>query len=621
MIFRIALLSVLGITSFFSYFGFLNPHPLGLLSAGVVFTLSLSITCIMILLGRTVFTLYLIIYVVFSCLICISNWWYFEYFQAFYNYELIGLGGDIFGALKTLSSFGYKVESVCFVFLACFSAALSIVFYRKSEVPSKELGTGLVLFLASMVFGFVAHTSFSQYIKLNVSILQPSYIHPLHAFFVTDKVNAVVTVDEVSALGVFSSLNTSIENSSSLSFKQSYNVIYIMLESTRASLVGAYGNGDNLTPNIDALSKTLIVSREFYANSNYTIKGELASWCGIFDNNAKPPISKSVDAIKNLRCLPKILAERGYETSYFHGNTSSFNSRKEFLPIVGFEELYFPEDDENSDQLPQIGWGVSDEYMYQFMLDTLRSNNEKPFFAHFMTVSSHYPYGWDWGVSVPLEEHPNPKKASEVYGNYQNAVFYEDYALGKFWEAFKKSTLYDNTIVVITADHGVWVFDDEEKKSLLQKNEEFFRIPLLIYHPDIQGPMELTGAASQIDLPETVLNMLGIQDYDDFFVGKNLFEKVQTPWAIMMKQGDVVVRKNDVICYIEGAACSGIQQDCVAINYGELLPDINKLQRCQRIDGDLLLDDAVITELSADPELMDKAFGLIRYHNKKVFMN
>ena len=264
---------------------------------------------------------------------------------------------------------------------------------------------------------------------------------------------------------------------------------------------------------------------------------------------------------------------------------------------------------------------VSDEYMYQFMLDTLISNNEKPFFAHFMTVSSHYPYGWDWGVSVPLEEHPNPKKASEVYSNYQNAVFYEDYALGKFWEAFKKSTLYDNTIVVITADHGVWVFDDEEKKSLLQKNEEFFRIPLLIYHPDIQGPIELTDTASQIDLPETVLNMLGIHDYDDIFVGKNLFEKVQNPWAIMMKQGDIVVRKNDVICYIEGATCSGIQQDCVAINYGELLPDINKLQRCQRIDGDLLLDDAVITELPADPELMDKAFGLIRYHNKKVFMN
>ena len=238
-----------------------------------------------------------------------------------------------------------------------------------------------------------------------------------------------------------------------------------------------------------------------------------------------------------------------------------------------------------------------------------------------MTVSSHYPYGWDWGIPVPMKEYPNPKSPSEVFQNYKNAVFYEDYALGKFWEAFKKSALHENTIVVITADHGVWVFDDEQEKTLLQKNEEFFRIPLLIYHPDINEPIELTDTASQIDLPETVLNMLGIIEYDDFFVGKNIFQKVENPWTIMMKQGDIVMRKSDTICHVEGAGCAGIQQDCVAIEYGELLPDIDKLLRCQRIDGDLLQDGAVITELPPNPEWMDKAFGLIRYHNKKVFMN
>ena len=116
--------------------------------------------------------------------------------------------------------------------------------------------------------------------------------------------------------------------------------------------------------------------------------------------------------------------------------------------------------------------------------------------------------------------------------------------------------------------------------------------------------------------------MLGIKDYDDFFVGKNLFETVENPWAIMMKQGDIVVRKNDTICYVEGAGCAGIQQDCVAIEYGELLPDINKLQRCQKITGDLLQDGgAVLSPQPADPDLMDKAFSLIRYHNKKVFMD
>ena len=622
-LFRIALSLLLSFVTFLSYFGGVNPNTLGLLSDTFIFFIGVAGVLFVIPFGRYVFSLYLALFTLFSAVLIVSNWWHFQYFQSYYNYQSLSLGFDVLDASSAFGSFEYTKEAGCFLLLILVSAFIAIRCYRNPAYPKTHYFIASAFsFSLAIVCWFIVKFSLVHYQNLNVSILKPAYLHPVQAFFTGDGGGGGIDDFEYSASDYFKEMNLLLGQEKVLhSEENAYNVIYIVLESIRSSLIGSYGNGDNLTPNIDALSKTLVVSREFYANSNYTIKGELASWCGIFDYNAKPPISKSVDAIKNLRCLPKILAERGYETSYFHGNTSSFNSRKEFLPIVGFEELYFPEDDENSEQLPQIGWGVSDEYMYQFMLDTLISNNEKPFFAHFMTVSSHYPYGWDWGVSVPLEEHPNPKKASEVYGNYQNAVFYEDYALGKFWEAFKKSTLYDNTIVVITADHGVWVFDDEEKKSLLQKNEEFFRIPLLIYHPDIQGPIELTDTASQIDLPETVLNMLGIHDYDDIFVGKNLFEKVQNPWAIMMKQGDIVVRKNDVICYIEGATCSGIQQDCVAINYGELLPDINKLQRCQRIDGDLLLDDAVITELPADPELMDKAFGLIRYHNKKVFMN
>ncbi|MEX1668433.1 LTA synthase family protein [Zhongshania guokunii] len=624
MIFRIALLLSLIGTSFFSYFGFLNPNPLGLLSDCMVFTLGLAMAYLLIPFGRVTFALYLIGFTCFSFLICVSNWWYFQYFQSFYNYESLGLGGDIVAALKSLESFQYKCESIYLFIFNCFFVALSIFFYRKpARRGAPAFVTGLVLLLVAMVLNFVANFTLESYAKLNISILKPSYVHPLHAFFVSDYANSGIESEEVLASDMFTSLNLPVKDRGAVLFKQqAYNVIYIVLESTRASLVGEYGNGDKLTPNIDALAKTLIVSKNFYANSNYTIKGEVASWCGIFDHNATPPISKSSDAIKNLHCLPKILAERGYDTSYFHGNTASFNSRNEFLPVVGFQNMYFPEDGGMGGRLPKIGWGISDEYMYQFMLDTLLSKGDKPFFAHFMTVSSHYPYAWDWGISVPVAEHANPKNASEVYGNYKNAVFYEDYALGKFWTAFKKSKLYDNTIVVITADHGVWVFDDEENKSLLQKNEEFFRVPLLIYHPDIKEPVELTDTASQIDLPETVLNMLGVKDYDDFFVGKNLFETVENPWAIMMKQGDIVVRKNDTICYVEGAGCAGIQQDCVAIEYGELLPDINKLQRCQKVTGNLLQKNgAVLSAQPADPDLMDKAFSLIRYHNKKVFMD
>jgi phosphoglycerol transferase MdoB-like AlkP superfamily enzyme len=622
--FQISLFFLLCIISFLSYFGRINPHTLGLLSDISVFFFGFAFALFIIPFGKKIFVLYFIALVILCVFLVVSSWWYFQYFQSYYNYSSLGFRADLFEVSKAFSSFMYKQEAGYFVFLTALFSVFVVVFYQE-PLKSKRyyfLASTFTFSLAAVCWA-VVEISLVHYKNLNIAVLQPAYLHPVHAFFTGSDKNRDISALEYVALEQFSDLNSMVEGGELVSLKaKPYNVIYIVLESTRASLVGAYGNKDGLTPNIDALSLSLVVSKSFYANSNYTIKGEVASWCGIFDSNAKPPISKSSDSIKNLQCLPKILVERGYDTSYFHGNTSAFNSRKEFLPIVGFEHLYFPEDDAGAGSLPKIGWGISDGYMYKFMLDNLLAQNDKPFFAHFMTVSSHYPYGWDWGIPVPLTEHPDPKNASEVYENYKNAVFYEDYELGKFWNTFKKSKLYDNTIVLITADHGVWVFDDEDKKSLLQKNEEFFRIPLLIYHPDINEPMELTDTASQIDLPETVLNMLGIKDYDDYFVGKNLFEMVENPWAIMMKQGDIVVRKNDTICYVEGSDCAGIQQDCVAIEYGELLPDINKLLRCQKVEGDLLRESgATISDVPSDPELMDKAFSLIRYHNKKVFLD
>ena len=622
MLFRIALFLLLAFVAYLSYFGGVNPHTLGLLSDTFIFLIGVAVILFAIPFGRYVFSLYLLVFTLFNAVLIVSNWWHFQYFQSYYNYQLLILGADILEASSAFSSFEYRTEVGYFLVLVVIAVLISIRCYRQTAYPRMYYFIASACsFSLAMICWFIVKFSLLHYQNLNISVLQPSYLHPVHAFFISNDKSQNIGEFERGAVDYFSDMGLLQDQRKVRDFaKKSYNVIYIVLESTRSSLIGIYGGDDNLTPNIDALSKSLLLSKNFYANSNYTIKGEVASWCGIFDNNAKPPISKSAGSIKNLQCLPKILAERGYETSYFHGNTSSFNSRDEFLPLVGFQNLYFPEDEEGAENLPKIGWGIADEYMYQYMLDTLLKNS-KPFFAHFMTVSSHYPYGWDWGIPVPMKEYPNPKSPSEVFQNYKNAVFYEDYALGKFWEAFKKSALHENTIVVITADHGVWVFDDEQEKTLLQKNEEFFRIPLLIYHPDINEPIELTDTASQIDLPETVLNMLGIIEYDDFFVGKNIFQKVENPWTIMMKQGDIVMRKSDTICHVEGAGCAGIQQDCVAIEYGELLPDIDKLLRCQRIDGDLLQDGAVITELPPNPEWMDKAFGLIRYHNKKVFMN
>ena len=47
--------------------------------------------------------------------------------------------------------------------------------------------------------------------------------------------------------------------------------------------------------------------------------------------------------------------------------------------------------------------------------------------------------------------------------------------------------------------------------------------------------MVIDQVASQVDLPVTLMDLLGIDFPREAFIGKNLFDEVETPWAVMMK--------------------------------------------------------------------------------------
>ena len=142
-----------------------------------------------------------------------------------------------------------------------------------------------------------------------------------------------------------------------------------MMESIRADLVGHYRDGVSHTPNLDRLAETYISARNFYANTNFTVSGELAALCGIFDHNTRPPISKYHEQIESLDCLPGQLQSRGYESIYLHGHNSKFYDRDKFLPMLGFNELYFHADEED-DHSDYMGWGASDLVMTDIVMES-----------------------------------------------------------------------------------------------------------------------------------------------------------------------------------------------------------------------------------------------------------
>ena len=603
-----------------SYFGVLNPHPSGMVSSLLVASVSLAILTLARFLSRFYFASLLGVMWLFSAIATIGNWWYFQYFQSYFNYRALALLSESTDSLKSLDAFEKGSEALTLIVITAVLGLLSVIFYRRLEVKDKGGWVMLSFWLSIvMVTASILNTSFERYREMSVFSLAPSYLSPIHAFFVNpERSFGEYQAEQLASLEEkYASFNSVVEFSDGRDFAKDYNVIIIVLESIRASLIGYYSDGESLTPNLDAFARVNVVANQFYANTNFTVKGETAIWCGIFDYNAKPPYSNYSDSIQSLTCLPGMLAERGYSTIYYHGNGGDFYNRESYLPLVGFTRSVYLDKSRALDLgMPIMGWGASDESMYEYMLRDLESQSGA-FFAHFTTISSHYPFKWEWGISMPEHVLDYPKPG--MYGDYRRAAYYEDYAFGKFWENFSSSRLYNNTIVIVTADHGIWSFDEAENNSLLMMNEKFFRMPLMIYHPDVDIAMQIDQVSSQMDIAPTILAMLGMHEEKQQFVGKNMLQPVAKPWAAMMKSGEVSIRLGNTLCSMARVACAGPHQECMAKSYGEiLLREISSLQSCVEIEGDLLLGGSS-APTRQENDLIGDALGLIQLQNYRVF--
>jgi len=121
----------------------------------------------------------------------------------------------------------------------------------------------------------------------------------------------------------------------------------------------------------------------------------------------------------------------------------------------------------------------------------------KPFFSLVFTSSNHDPFDIPEG-KVTLPDGHDPE-------NYKRdlAIKYADYALGKFIAKAKTQNYWQDTVFLVVADHDVRVFGSEPVPL------KSFHIPAVILNSDVEAKRD-TRLVSQIDLPATLLSLLGV---------------------------------------------------------------------------------------------------------------
>ena len=304
------------------------------------------------------------------------------------------------------------------------------------------------------------------------------------------------------------------------------NLIVIQVEALQNFVIGAEYHGQEITPNMNRL----IAGDTFYFdNYYYQIGGGNTADAEFHVNNSLFAPDKAAAYVQypdnTYHGLPYLLKDNGYSGAHaFHNYIASFWNRETAYPNQGFDSFTSLEDLDETDMFPM---GLSDMEMYRQTVQTLVTY-EEPFYAFYVTVSSHHPY------VIPEKDRAvtlAPEDEGTMFGSYHQAANYVDRAIGEFISLLDEAGLYENSVIVIYGDHYALSNTDHANSSrvLAMTGESYtiydvFNVPLIIHIPGMNRTETISVSGGHMDVMPTLLPLLGIRNDRTVMFGQNLLE-------------------------------------------------------------------------------------------------
>ena len=281
------------------------------------------------------------------------------------------------------------------------------------------------------------------------------------------------------------------------------NIVVIVQEGNSAERLAREGNTQGLLPNLDRMIEEGLYFENTYSSSTHTcygIYGIVASMPPYMDLH---PLKDGVQ--KSLGTIYEQVYKRGEMTTlFFITHHPEFDNVNGFVAMQGFERLISRDDY----GVPcEKTWGVDDHIMYDRALQEIDKEWQagKSVAAVLLTCSNHRPF------DAPDMEGFTPKSSDPE----EEAIEYADWAMNRFMEMAKEREWFDDTLFVITSDHGRAFTEDYLMK------ESIFHIPLLFYAPKHISPEVRSDMVSQADITPTAFAMMG-KEYDNNTMGIDL---------------------------------------------------------------------------------------------------
>jgi arylsulfatase A-like enzyme len=316
-------------------------------------------------------------------------------------------------------------------------------------------------------------------------------------------------------------------------------IILICVDTLRADHVSAFGYPRETTPNIDRMLKREGIGFEAaHSASSWTLPSSVSLMTSL-----RPDVHEVEDREQTLHpdvpTLAGAFSRNRWDSAAFitHIYVSSL-----FGINSGFDEFH----ELSIDWKFREGKQLRANELNQNVFPWLEANRDKSFFLYLHYFDPHWDYdppapyntkfvdpayvgpasgSWQYIQKfVPKTELMPDEDLEHVIALYDGEIAFTDHHLGKLFEYLKSLNMWEDTLLVLLADHGEELQDHGSVHHIRTLYEEVLHVPLIFKLPGGRPkgwPERVRARVSTLDVAPTLLDIAGI-DIPKSFQGKSL---------------------------------------------------------------------------------------------------
>ena len=323
------------------------------------------------------------------------------------------------------------------------------------------------------------------------------------------------------------------------------NIVLVVIDTLRADHLSHYGYDRPTARGLDDFAATASLFTDCTSPAPWTVPSVASIMTGL--HPARHRLHRLGFALpEDLVTVAEVLRDGGWQTAAI-----SFNPA--VRPDFGFDQGF----DLFEDHRGKFGAYPDVAKMVRLVDAWLSERPSQPFFLYLQPMNVHGPYkvpeearsvllGHPPGRQfryfrepmrsimrkgrIDLREQVDPAYVESLVDQYDTAVRYTTDQVARIFALLSSKGLFDNTLIIITADHGEELFDHGGFNHGTSMHSELLHVPLYVKMPGQRKASHISSPVSLLDLFPTILDAAGLRPLPEGD-GRSLLPVLDDPFS------------------------------------------------------------------------------------------